>query len=949
MSKVNNTIFLRHYQELRKSFVDDRLINLNVNSLDGFPAQQKYFEYWEGDRLTSGAPSGRLLEKTNHLLHGTWFVYLQTSLGSIPHFKPDKPRRIDGDIIKYEQIKGAPNGLFLPRITYSHIKLIAERNSIKNYPKGDLDSCYEKAWEWIAASKKITIAITEGWKKTLALMSVGIPAIGLSGVYNFNNSSRDKTLIPAFNNFKGHKFCFYYDNDKKKKTRKNVTTAAKKLSKQLSVSGISKDFERCTWSNTKSKGIDDYLFDHNGDEKHLKYEPFISGQTFQPITPNLVLNRKYLTDDNRECCNEIATAINQNRLTVINSPKGTAKTEAISDYTAQFQEFGIKILVPTHRVQLMSELSRRFQIANASNYKTSLDEALGLSLCVDSMHEKSSVKFNLQKYADCILVVDEIDQVLDHLISSTTEVRKHRPKIIQNFVKLLSIVRKIIVASADISQDVVDFLELNSGEKAYVISNEYKQKSGSCTIYSQTRPELFLKDFFKAVDSGENILMFTSSQKVTSSYSTQNLEILLQKKYPHCKIMRIDAETIVNPQRKEYMCMKNINNFIEREAPDVLLISPVLETGIDISSTYFDSYWGMNWGVSSVNSFSQAMARVRAPIPRCIWSSNSSFLNIGNGSCFSSGLRNSQKHQLFFNELTFHSFDDELDWYTNDSCTKYWCERGAVVNTQNTRLMKSVMSKFASDYKTININDDVPKKEEKDAMTQKIKTNKTENISERYDQIISSPYLDDSSFKDLVDKKDKTLDERCTQRKNRLIRYISPQSRKVEISHQLLQDEDAGFFSKINLHWLVKQGLSTAHEMDMQRLQENEFSIDLNNKCMVPKVAYLLMFGVLDIINNPSEEYYSKHPLIVEVGAKVRSGFNKLKEADLTIRDLWSLRTLSPKSLDINLTKWCLELLGFTLELSKRTKSVKYFSLCDLAVESRYILMNFWDVERFGD
>ena len=948
MSITNSTLFSRHYQEFKLSFVDDALINLNVHSLEGFQAQQKYFEYWEGQRLNSGAPANRLLEKTNHLLNGVWFVYLHTSKGLIPHFKPDTPRTIDNKSIKYEQIQGSPNGLFLPKITYSHVKLIAQKNSVRNYPKGKPNSHCEKAWDWIAKNKKIAIAVTEGWKKTLSLMSVGIPAIGLSGVYCFNNSSLDKTLIPAFYLFKGHKFCYYADNDKKQKTIQNVNIAVKKLFKQLSVSGISNDFERCTWLNTKSKGIDDYLYDYNGSEEHLKYEPFIQGQFFRKINPDLILNRRYLTDDDKQCCDEIANAIDKNKLVVINSPKGTAKTEAISDYVAQFQNQGIRILVPTHRVQLMSELSRRFKIANASNHRVSLDEVFGLSLCLDSMYEKSSVKFDIERYRGCVLVIDEVDQVLQHLISSNTEIRKYRSKIIEILIELLFSAMKIIVSSADVTQDVIDFLEFNSGQKAYVISNEYTNESGSCTQYIDSQPQLFFKDFLKAVDAGENVLLFTASQKITSSYSTQNLEILLKKKYPHAKIMTIDAETVADPQRKEYMCMENINKFIDTHMPDVLLISPVLETGIDITSTHFDSYWGMNWGVCSVNSFAQAMARVRTNIPRYVWSSKASFLNVGNGSCFSSGLIKSQRHQTYINQLIFSSFNEELDWYTNDSCLKYWAERGAVVNTQGRMLQKSLMSKFAADYKHFKINEDAINKEEKRVISQKINTNKQVNISEYYDKVISSPFLNDKEFKKLVDKKDKTFDERCTQRKNRLIRYIAPKSRKVELTHQLLKAEDDGLLSKINLHWLLKQGLEFSHQMDAMKLQENEFSIDLNNKCMTAKVAYLLNFGVLEILNNPSENYHSKHCLVVEVGSNIRSGFNKLKEADLTIKDLWAIRSLSSSSTDFNLTKWCLELLGFTLKLSKRTASTKYYSLFDSVFEERQLLSCCWDIEKIA-
>ena len=69
-----DNIFPRHYQEFKNSFIDDDLIRLNIISLSGSAAQEKYFENYDGDRTNTGAPAGRLLEKTNHLLKGVWSV-----------------------------------------------------------------------------------------------------------------------------------------------------------------------------------------------------------------------------------------------------------------------------------------------------------------------------------------------------------------------------------------------------------------------------------------------------------------------------------------------------------------------------------------------------------------------------------------------------------------------------------------------------------------------------------------------------------------------------------------------------------------------------------------------------------------------------------------------------------------------------------------------------------
>ena len=80
-----DNIFPRHYQEFKNSFIDDDLIQLNICSLSGSAAQEKYFENYDGDRTNTGAPANRLLEKTNHLLKGVWYVNIVTKDGVRPH------------------------------------------------------------------------------------------------------------------------------------------------------------------------------------------------------------------------------------------------------------------------------------------------------------------------------------------------------------------------------------------------------------------------------------------------------------------------------------------------------------------------------------------------------------------------------------------------------------------------------------------------------------------------------------------------------------------------------------------------------------------------------------------------------------------------------------------------------------------------------------------------
>ena len=952
-----DNIFPQHYQECKQSFIDDDLIRLNIKSLSGSAAQEKYFENYDGERTNTGAPAGRLLEKTNHLLKGVWYVNIVTQDGVRPHFKPDNPRKHFDKIknkektIKYEQVINSKNGYFLPKMTYRHVKLIANINKVKKYPTGDLNAYCPEAWEWLAENKKIKKGVTEGAKKTLALLSVGVPTIGLSSIWNFNNSSTDRRLLSVFNQFKGHGFVIYHDNDKKKKTKQAVNAAIQKLTKALILSGVSTDISRATWWTSEHKGIDDYLYANNGHLNDLKYEHVVVGERPVKVRANMILNREYLTTKDKQCPPEIKKELDSHRLIALLSHKGGGKTTLLSNYTYGFQMMGIKVLIPTHRVQLMNELSQKFEISNADNWHSSLENIFGLAVCIDSLHEGSSVKFSkeiIELFRDCILMIDEVDQVLDHLISAMTDIKNHRHRVIENLILLMQSAQKVIVSSADISQEIIDFLELNTGEKAFIIENIFKPKGGYCKIYVQSNPQKLWSDLEVSLTKEQKIMIFTGSQKRTSTWSTQTLEEIIKNKFPHLKVMRVDSETVGDKERLEYRCFNNFNEFIEREQPDVLLVSPVLETGIDITTKHFDSYWGINWGITSVNSFSQAMARIRTNIPRYIWSSNNFIGRVGNGSYFSSVLEYSQRRQLKVNELIFQHCDNNFNPYINDSCLKLWAARGAIVNTQGQQLAKSVQRKFAEDYKVIEIDDVNLEQEEKQSIADRINDMKNLNIEKQYQEIINAKEVDDKTLDEMRKKKEKTSTERFIERKNKTIRYIAPQSKQTELNHQILEAEDKGFFQKINFYWLLRQGKEVSHKIDKQRILNNEFILDLNKKCLAAKITYCENFGIAEIIDSPNEKYHNNHPLIKKVGGRIRSGFNHLKEVKATIKDFWNMGRLSANSSDWNLCKWALELFGFRMKQNGRTNQHRNYQLVDLTGEVRQKLIDSWNVERIS-
>ena len=961
-----DNIFPHHYEEFKKSFIDDALIRLNISSLSGFAAQQKYFENYDGDRINTGAPASKLLEKTNHLLEGVWHVNIVTQDGVRPHFKPDNPKKYfdktknKEKIIKYEQVINSKNGYFLPKMTYRHVKLIADKFKVKNYPQGKPNTCCEEIWEWINKNKKISIGIEEGWKKTLALCSIGIPCIGISGVYNFANYSYkrinpndnivDFNLLDCFRKFEGHNFVIYYDMDEKETVIKNVNKAAEKLTKALMFTNITKTVFRCYWDGSKGKGIDDYLFNSNGDISNLTYEQIIIGERYKKVKANLEVNERYLTDKSGQGLISIKKAIDSHRVILLDSPKNTGKTTFLSDYTYGFQLYGVKIFIPTHRRTLMAELSRKLNTENAENCNKSINQVFGLAVCIDSMHSNSSIKFTpemLESFRNCIIVIDEIDQVLDHLSDAQTDIKSHRKIVNENLIQLMKNSKKIIGASADISQEVADFLEVNCNERPFVIRNTYKVKGLDCKIYKQSKPYKLLSEAEKAVKHGEKIMLFTTGQKEKSTWSTSTLEKYFQNKYPHLKIGVVDAATVADEQRLEYRCYEDYNKFIEKEKFDILLVSPVVSTGTDITSKHFDSYWGINWGIIPVNTFAQAMGRIRNNITRHIWSSNN-FLGIkGNGSCFPHRLKYSQKTQLKTNQLIFEYYNDEFNPYENESLLNYWCVRAAIVNTQGKQLQKATIEKFTNDYEHIEIYDQDLEKEDKDFISESLNNTKKDNINIHYQAIINSSIIDDTKLEQLRKRQEKTVSDRRIERANNTIRKISPKEKKVKLTHEILEAEDNGSFPKLELHWLANQGMDLTHKQDKQRVLDGDFILDSNNKCKAIKINYLRKFGLSEIINNPDEIYHNEHPLIKKVANRIRSGFNKLKNAEVTIKDIWNMEKINLNSSNWVLAKWALELEGYKMSQVKRTKKTRFYKLVDnCGSKLRKMIFDFWNDEK---
>ncbi|WP_254066516.1 plasmid replication protein, CyRepA1 family, partial [Microcystis aeruginosa] len=646
-----------HFQEWRSSAVDPEIISLNVESLEGDDALERLtenaIEAIGKDQKTphsyqyETSPVAKILNRYKDMSSEGWWCsginILSGGDSTWGCYKPDKPRLSTEKLkpIKYEHPAKTPTEIFALRVPDHIWQKIGDRYGIAPYcplPKRDTDTPPlisnlgnnpgVSFWQWVIDNPSIPLLITEGAKKSGSLLTAGYAAVALPGIYSGYRQEKDSfgniiglpRLIPQLEAFcqSGREIAFFFDQDTKPKTVKNVRRAIEKTGKLLGYKGCKVTVAR--WS-PYWKGCDDFIASQGVEALDQVFSERISLdqykiENFSAITPDLTINERYIPK---------SLEIPENaKIIGIKAPKGRGKTEFIAAKIAPILAKGDRVLVLTHRVPLGLELSRRFGV----NYRSELvknedGSLLGYVLCIDSLHGNANPRFNPNDWENTTIIIDECEQVFWHLLNSPT-CEQYRVKIIDCLRELFRIVvstgGKIYLADADLSMNAISYVQSLIGYSVptYILENTYKSPlKRNLYLFGGNNPSSLIQELEIAVNSGQKVICHTDGQKHKSSYGTRNLEYLFKKKYPNLKILRIDSESVSDRSHPAYGCMGNLDQILCQY--DLVICSPVIETGVSIDVNHFDAVFAISHGVQSVNAFCQTLARVRADIPRYIW------------------------------------------------------------------------------------------------------------------------------------------------------------------------------------------------------------------------------------------------------------------------------------------------------------------------------------------
>ena len=868
----------QHLQEWRRSGVHDEIIELNVRSLSGYLPLQQLVYSSQLQRLNGGRVPSWVLHRYAHTEKGGWWLSGLDPLDGFQSmdwgcFKPDSPRHdSDGRVLKYEHPLRVETSAFFLRVSLSVWQRIAKRYRVPMPPEVTIAESGEAVgfWEWVFQNK-VPVIVSEGGKKSASLLSAGFVGVALPGVNSGyrqpkdenGNPVGDRVLIRELQIFKDHPILFCFDRDTKESTIARVNLALERTANLLVKQGCT--VRIINWQEPE-KGVDDYLVAHGIEafERCIKQPQtlkkwaklsFKNRRRRSPSHSAPALTHEPDIQLDQEFLGKLNIPSNA-KLVGIRSPKGSGKTRTLGEVAAEANRQGKWVLLISHRIQLAQELCDRMGLPHVSQVSScEFGKQLGFGLCVDSLHPRSQAQFKAQNWRGGVVILDEIEQVLWHLLNSST-CQSNRVAILKEFKELISNALKdedsqVILSDADLSDISIDYIQ-KLGEAdditPWIIENTYKSKGWQVFNYEDTSPAAMVATLEEHVQQGGKPFVICSAQKTKSKFGTRCLEAHFANKFPSLKILRIDSESVSDKTHPAYGCVSNLNKVLPEY--DLVLASPAIETGVSIDvRSHFSSVWGIFQGVSPENSARQALARVREPVPRHVWAAPYGLGAVGNGAVDVKDLLNSQHKLAQANIQKLKDADfgqQDLEKSFDPTSLRAWAGLAIRINSAMIDYRGSILAGLRGEgHQVVDVNgcDGDKVKEE---LTE---VRDCEHMKEAQ-AIAVAPSISQGEFDKLKEQRSKTQQERYEERKYGLkLRY------GTDVTPDLVIKDDDQWHPKIQMHYYATVGKQYLPSRDKKRLatirEQGEGQVwlpDMNRSLLSAVVESLEPLGILNLM-----------------------------------------------------------------------------------------------------
>jgi len=694
------------------SAVHPLLAAANITTLQGTDV----LETLAGDRLTrlggwSGqyatAPVARLLGPLEPVAAagGWWCSGLDPLADWAPMawgcFKSDAPRIESRDgkgtrARKYEHPDGPPSRSFWLRVPAVVAQLVADRYRLSLPPvvAADGDGSAGAFWQWWAQTPALPLLLTEGAKKAAALLSVGVPAVALPGIWNGcpRTGPKDPTtgrrtgpaaLLPDLAGvpLAGRPCWILFDHSDSERGRLDVAAASRRLGRLLERAGAGPVLLGvCPGPH---KGADDALAAGVSFEQlAARLEP-LRGSARRPVLPPLRRPDRIAPAGHHlgVVCPIPAPA--DARLVALSAPMGAGKTWAIAAAVAPLLAAGVRVVLIAHRRSLGAALADRLGLPWAEDAAPGSDlRQQGVALCIDSLCPGSGMQIRPEDWRGCVVVVDEVCAVLAHALTGTgTAIATRRPAVLETLTPLLAGASQTIVADAQLSEPVLQALEAATEARALLIASEHRPAAGRRLVVHPTR-DSWRAELVAQLQARRRLWIATTARE--GNNGAQTLALLTLQHWPTARVLVVDSDTVADEKHDASRLAGDPNGIAGRY--DVVICSPAVAAGLSVTlRDHFAAVMVTAGGTTDPDSVAQAAARVRDDCPRHLYAPERSpgkHLTTGSGDTDPAQLirRLGEHEAATVAQLVMAGVD--LERNTNGPWLPLWARLGAARNGQ---------------------------------------------------------------------------------------------------------------------------------------------------------------------------------------------------------------------------------------------------------------------------
>jgi hypothetical protein len=535
-------------------------------------------------------------------------------------FKPDAPRwdHKKNKPRKYEHPIGTSSRLFWLRVPAVVAQLVADRHDLALPPDVAADTTGDAGafWRWWAVEPRLPLVLGEGPKGAAALLSAGLPAVGLPGIWNAcpknPETGRPELLAELAAMPLQDRPCWVlFDHPNPKNRNPDEPKAARRLGRLLAAAGAAVLVGTCPGP---AKGADDHLA-AGGTWEQL-------AERLKPLAPLPALpqlRRPDLIAPSGSYLGRVVSIPNDRRVVALACAMGAGKTELIAQHLAPLQAAGVRVVLITHRRSLGASTAADLGLPWADEAAPGSDlRQTGIALCVDSLCPGSRLRFNAAEWSGAVVVIDEATAVLRHAVMAAgTAIARRRVTVLQTLGELLSRAAQVLVADAQLDNATLSAIETAAGDRAYLIGSEHKPAAGRQLITHDTRGSWY-QALGQHLQQRCRVWISTTAAEATSANSAQNMAIWAGSQWPGARVLVVDADTVADPEHDASRLAPNPNTIAA--AYDVVICSPAIAAGLSVTlADHFAAVFVAAGGTTDPGAVAQAAGRVRDGCPRHLY------------------------------------------------------------------------------------------------------------------------------------------------------------------------------------------------------------------------------------------------------------------------------------------------------------------------------------------